>query len=405
MMPNKIVIIGAGQAACSFAAKYRSHDADAEIVMVGDETMPPYQRPPLSKKYATGEMSADQLLLRPADWYQENNVRLLTEKTATAIDLDAKVVTLNDGQKLDWTKLFIATGSRPRTLPAAIGGELDGVYALRNLADAEKLRNELGSGKRVTIIGGGYIGLEAAAVAARQGLKVTLIEAADRILQRVACPQTSDYFRKLHTDEGVEILEAMSLERFGETAGRVSAVLLEGGRRIETDFVLVGIGILPNQELAEAAGLSTDNGILVDEHSRCSHADVYAAGDCTRFEFRGGQVRLESVQNAIDQAECAADNMAGVPRTYVPVPWFWSDQYDTKLQIAGLNLGYDQVIMRPGAREGALTHWYFAGGNFIAVDAMNDPRGYMVGKKLLEAGKNVTPEQISDPSLELKSLL
>ena len=405
MMPEKVVIIGAGQAACSFAAQYRAHDAEAEIVIVGEEPLAPYQRPPLSKKYATGEMEAEQLLLRPIDWYEDNNVRLLTEKAATAIDLGAKTVALSDGDKLDWTKLFIATGSRPRTLPAGIGGELNGVYPLRNLADAEKLRKELSPGKRVVIIGGGYIGLEAAAVATRQGLKVTLIEAADRILQRVACPQTSDYFRKLHTEEGVDILEATALERIEETAGRASAVLLEGGRRIETDFVLVGIGILPNQELAEQAGIAIDNGILVDAHACTSHDDVYAAGDCTRFEFRGARVRLESVQNAIDQAECAADNMAGQPRTYVPVPWFWSDQYDTKLQIAGLNLGYDQIVVRPGAREGALTHWYFTGETFIAVDAMNDPRGYMVGKKLLEAGKNVTPEQISDPSLELKSLL
>jgi len=404
-MGMKIVVIGAGQAACSFAARYREHDKRSALVIIGDEPLHPYQRPPLSKKYITGEMSAERLLLRPPDWYQDNDIQCVTGQQAMAIDRTHKTITLSGGAVIEWDRLVLATGSAPRGLPAAIGGALEGVYLLRSVADADQIRAELVKGRRVLVIGGGYIGLEASAIAAQSGLKVTLVEAADRILQRVACPETSDYFRKLHADNAVTIHENCRLDHFEETNGRVSAAMLEDGTRIDTDFVLAGIGIMPNTGLAEKAGLAVDGGVVVDNHCQTSDPAIFATGDCTVFDFKGMSTRLESVQNAIDQAECVADNMAGHVRAYQPVPWFWSDQYEVKLQIAGLNRGYDRIVVRAGERFGSLTHWYFAGSTFLAVDAMNDPRSYMVGKRLLEAGRTITPEQADDTSFALKSLL
>lgn len=404
-MDKKIVIIGGGQAASSFAARFRQHDQSSRITIVGGERQYPYQRPPLSKKYVTGEMEADRLLLRPANWYHDNNVECLMGETATTIDRTKKQVQLASGSSVSWDNLVLTTGSRARALPASIGGELKGVCVLRGLEDADALVSELVPGRRALIIGGGYIGLEAAAVCASRGLKVTLIEAAERILQRVACPETSNWFRDLHQHHDVTIHEGSALDHLEDENGRVSAALLADGTRIETDFVLAGIGIIPNTELAADAGLEVDSGILVNGFCQTSDPSVYAAGDCAAFDYHAQRTRLESVQNAIDQAECAADNLAGIPRAYHPYPWFWSDQYDVKLQIAGLNRGYDQIIVRPGDREGAISHFYFAGDRFLAVDAMNDPRTYMVGKKMLEAGKNITPEQAADTELELKSLL
>ncbi len=404
-MTKNIVIVGAGQAACSFVARFRSLDSDSRLILIGDEPVYPYQRPPLSKKYALGEMEPEQLQLRAEDWYGENNIHCMLGNPVATIDRNAKTLILSDGQTINWDELFLATGSRARSLPDSIGGELDGVYMLRSAADADAMRQELVTDRQVVIIGGGYIGLEAAASAASLGLKVTVVEAAERILQRVACQETSDFFRKLHQDHGVTIHENTGLERIEELDGRASTVILSNGEQIPVDFVLVGIGIIPNAELATAAELEVAGGIMVDSHCRTTDPHIYAAGDCAAFTYRDQLTRIESVQNAIDQAECAADNMAGQVREYLPYPWFWSDQYEVKLQIAGLNRGYDRIVVRPGNREGALSHWYFTGNTFIAVDAMNDPRSYMVGKKLLETGKIITPKQASDTSLELKTLL
>lgn len=404
-MVQKIAIIGAGQAASSFAAKMRNLDESADITMFGEETSLPYQRPPLSKKFMTGEMSRDQLLLRAEDWYEQNRIECRLNVVVENLDRDAKTLKLSSGETVSWDKLVFATGSRARMLPDTIGGNLPGVYPLRDLAHSDAIRPELVEGRKLVIVGGGYIGLEAAAVAASLGLEVTLLEASGRILQRVACAETSDYFRNLHESRGVKILENAMLERFEEADGRVSSVILSDGTKLEADFALVGIGIIPNTELAEAAGLKVEAGICVNQHCQTSDENIYAAGDCAIFEFDGQQTRLESVQNAIEQAECAADNIASIASVYAPVPWFWSDQYEIKLQIAGLNRGYDEVVARAGEREGAISHWYFNGGKFIAVDAMNDPRAYMVGKKLLEMGKGISVEQAGDTDIELKSLL
>ncbi|MDJ0615093.1 MAG: FAD-dependent oxidoreductase [Rhizobiaceae bacterium] len=404
-MVKKILVIGGGQAAASFLTKYRSLDQNAELTLVGDEAVAPYQRPPLSKKYATGDMTAEQLLLRPDEWYEQNNVRCLKDTSVTKVDGSAKMATLSDGTSLDWDQLVLTTGSRARRLPAGIGGDLDGIHVLRSLADADVLSSELVEGKRVAIIGGGYIGLEAAAVCASRGLSVTLVEAADRILQRVACEQTSDWFRHLHERKGVTIHEGICLDRFEGDDGKIVKAVLSNGIEIDVDFVLVGIGIIPNAELAADAGLLVETGIVVNENCQTSNPDIYAAGDCAAFQYKGELTRLESVQNAIDQAECAAKNIAGEAIEYSPYPWFWSDQYDVKLQIAGLNRGYDKIVVRPGEREGGIAHFYFKGDEFLAVDAINDPRTYMVCKKLLETGKTITPEQAADRELQLKSLM
>jgi 3-phenylpropionate/trans-cinnamate dioxygenase ferredoxin reductase subunit len=404
-MPNSIIIIGAGQAAASCAARLRQKDSNCEITIIGDEPHLPYQRPPLSKKYATGDMTLDQLLLRPAEWYEQNQITCITHQRVKSVDTNAKTVNLENAETLNWDKLVFATGSRARSLPDAIGGNLSGVYLLRNLEDADNFADELVENRRVVIVGGGYIGLEAAAVCASRGLKVTMIEAAERILQRVACEETSNWFKTLHDSHGVTIHEGTGLQKFDKKDGKVSAAILADGTRIEADFALVGIGIIPNAELAQDAGLTAEAGIVTNQYCQTSNPDIYAAGDCAAFDYKNAPTRLESVQNAIDQAECAADNIAGETRAYEPYPWFWSDQYDVKLQIAGLNRGYVTIVTREGDREGSMAHFYFKGETFIAVDAMNDPRTYMVGKKMLEAGKNITPAQARDKSIELKSLL
>jgi 3-phenylpropionate/trans-cinnamate dioxygenase ferredoxin reductase subunit len=273
---------------------------------------------------------------------------------------------------------------------------------MRSLADADEMRPYLAPGNRLLVIGGGYIGLEAAAVAAKSGLKVTLLEAAARILGRVAAPETADWFRDLHRRHGVEILEDTALKTLlGET--HVTGALLTDGREIPCDLALCGIGIAPNTDLAETAGLTIDNGIATDARGRTSDRAIWAAGDCASLPYRGRRIRLESVQNAIDQAEAVAENIMGAGRSYVPKPWFWSDQYDVKLQIAGLNTGYDRIVVR---RDGeALSHWYYEGDTLLAVDAMNDPRAYMTGKRLIESGRSPDPAQVADPDTALKALL
>jgi 3-phenylpropionate/trans-cinnamate dioxygenase ferredoxin reductase component len=401
----KVLVIGAGQAAAAFCAKLHELDPMAAMTIVGEEASLPYQRPPLSKKYMTGEMSADRLLLRPEEWYTQSSITHHLSAEVTAISPADKTVTFADGRVLGWDRLLIATGSAPRRLPPAVGGDLDGVYVLRSLADADRLATEMRPGRRVLVVGGGYIGLEAAAVAASLGLKVTVAEMAPRILQRVAAPQTSDYFRALHQGHGVRILENKALTRLTGRNGRVERAEFGDGETLDIDFVLVGIGVTPNDGLAKAAGLHTENGIAVDSHARTSHPSIHAAGDCASFEFRGHRIRLESVQNAIDQAEIAAGDICGDPVEYRPVPWFWSDQYDTKLQIAGLNMGYDATVVRPGPRDGAQSVWYFAGAEFVAVDSINDSRSYMFGKRILELGRNLTQEQAADPEFDLKALI
>lgn len=396
-----IVIIGAGQAGASLAIKLRALGYKGDVTLVGEEKFPPYQRPPLSKKYLLGDMALDRLYLRPRDFYTEQLISLRLGARVTAINPTAKTISIGD-ETLSYDHLALTTGSTPRLLPAAIGGRLNGVFAVRSLADVGAMQPAFESGGHVLIIGGGYIGLEAAAVAAAKGLKVTLVEMADRILQRVACAETSDYFRTLHQSHGVTILEGVGLERLtGE--GYVNGAILSSGEALEIDFAIVGVGILPGTGLAEAAGLTLNNGIETNSHSETSIPNIWAAGDCASFPYQGDRIRLESVPNAIDQAEIVAANMLGAGKDYVATPWFWSDQYEVKLQIAGLNTGFTDVVVRDSSAT--RSHWYYKSGALLAVDAMNDPRAYMVAKRLIEAGKSVDPSIAADPQSDLKALL
>jgi len=398
---EKIVVVGAGQAGASCVAKLRSEGFTGAITLIGEEHVPPYQRPPLSKAYLLGEMALERLYLRPESYYAETGITLMLDRGVTAIDRDDRMV-IAGGQAVPYDQLVLATGSVPRRLPGAIGGTLDGVHVVRTLRDVDAMAPGMQPGRRALIVGGGYIGLEAAAVARKRGMEVMLIEMAKRILQRVAAPETSGWFRDLHRAHGVDIREGVGLTRLtGE--GHVTGAVLSDGSKHAIDMVIAGIGISPATALAEAAGLDVANGITVDGHGRTSDPAIWAAGDCACFPYRGSHIRLESVQNAIDQAEAVAMNILGAGREYVPQPWFWSDQYDVKLQIAGLNTGYDRVVVRDGGA--ARSHWYYAGATLLAVDAMNDPRAYMVGKRLIEMGKSPAPDVVADAGQDLKPLL
>lgn len=396
-----VVVIGAGQAGASLVSKLRDDGYDGAITLVGDEPVPPYQRPPLSKKYLLGELSAERLYLRPQSYYSEAGIDLRLGTPVTGIDRAAREVHLG-GDRLGYAHLVLATGSVPRRLPAEIGGDLDGVHVVRTLWDVDRMSPGFVPGARLLIVGGGYIGLEAAAVAATRGMSVTLIEMADRILGRVAAPETAAYFRKLHQRHGVDLREGVGLERLSGD-GQVRAARLGDGTDMAVDMVIAGVGILPDTRLAEAAGLEIDNGVAVDAQGRTSDPAIWAVGDCASFPHDGARLRLESVPNAIDMAECVAGNIMGAETPYVPRPWFWSDQYDVKLQIAGLNTGYDRIVTRDAGP--ATSFWYYRDDRLLAVDAMNDPRAYMVGKRLIEAGKTADPGIVTDASVDLKSLL
>ena len=398
-----VVVIGAGQAGASCVAKLRTLGYEGRITLIGREPAPPYQRPPLSKKYLLGEMTAERLYLRPPNFYAENDIELQLGRDVSAIDPKAQTVTL-DEKTLPFSDLVLTTGSTPRLLPAAIGGTLENVFAVRSLQDVDAMQPAFHKGGHVLIIGGGYIGLETAAVAAQKGLKVTVVEMAERILARVACLETSDYFRHLHQSHGVQILEGVGLEKLlGNAAGQASGAGLTNGQTLDIDFAVVGVGIMPETALAETAGLTLENGIKTDAQGQTSAPHIWAAGDCASFPYQGERTRLESVPNAIDQAEVVAQNIMGAAKDYIAKPWFWSDQYDVKLQIAGLNTGYDKIVVRDGGA--ARSHWYYTGDQLLAVDAMNDPRSYMLAKRLIEAGKTVPLDMAANPQSDLKSLL
>ena len=396
-----IVIIGAGQAGSSLAIKLRALGYQGRVTLIGEEPYAPYQRPPLSKTYLLGEMALERLYLRPEEVYRDQNIELRLGTQVTAIDPVAQVISLG-AETLSYDQLALTTGSTPRLLPEAIGGRLKNVFAVRGLADVDAMRPAFERGGHVLIIGGGYIGLEAAAVAAKRGLKVTLVEMADRILQRVACAETSDYFRALHQSHGVTLLEGVGLSSLTGT-DHVTGAILSNGATLDIDFALVGVGIQPNTQLADAAGLTLNNGIETNALGQTSQSKIWAAGDCASFPYQGERIRLESVPNAIDQAEVVAANMLGAQKAYHATPWFWSDQYDVKLQISGLNQGFENVVTRIG--EAGRSHWYYKAGQVLAVDAMNDPRAYMVAKRLIEAGKTADSALVADPGSNLKALL
>jgi 3-phenylpropionate/trans-cinnamate dioxygenase ferredoxin reductase subunit len=402
--PQRIVIIGAGQAGGQAAYSLRLGGFAGEITIVGDEPAPPYQRPPLSKAYLKGEMDAERLFLKPLDYYVEHRIELVTSEAATAIDLLARTVALSGGRQLSWDRLVIATGARPRKLSLA-GAELQGVSELRTLADVDRIKQAAVAGARLVVVGAGYIGLEAAAVGAQLGMKVTVLEAMPQVLSRVAGPEIGAFYTRVHREAGTDIRLGARIEAF-EGIGSVSGVRLADGEIIPADFVLVGVGVLPNMELALAAGLTCGNGIVVDAQMRTSHPDVFAAGDVAwrplvHFDREG---RLESVHNAIEGGKLAAAAILGAAQPAIEAPWFWSDQFDLKLQTAGLWTGADETVVRgdPGTRAFAV--FYLKEGRLIAVDAVNSAPEYIVGKKLVAAKAKVAPAELVDKSISMKDI-
>jgi len=399
---TNIVIVGAGQAGGSAALQLRSAGFEGALTLIGTEPHPPYERPPLSKAYLTGDLAYDSLLLRPLEFYRDQNVQLLTDTSVTSINLVEKVVMTSDKQALRFDKLLLATGARPRQLPIS-GADLPGVHYLRTLGDVAALQNTMRRAQNVCLIGGGYVGLEFASVARKAGLKVTVLEAADRLLQRVTTPEMSEYFADLHRSHGVEVCVGARIQEI-QGAHQVERVVCEHGT-VTADLVLIGIGALPNVEIAEAAGLACDNGIQVDEMCRSSHPDVFAAGDCTNHPnaLLKRRLRLESAPNATDQARVAATNMMGANETYCTVPWFWSDQYTSKLQAVGFSSDGTQSICRGDKAAHQFAMFYLKENRLVAVEAINSAKAFMAGKRLY--GHELDPDQLADPATDLRSLI
>ncbi len=403
MQVKNVVVVGGGQAGFSVVAKLRSLGCDARITLICGEDERPYQRPPLSKAYLLGKFARERLYLRQNNFYEDNRIDLVLGRNCRHVDIHGRKVDIGT-RKIAYDELVLATGSIPRRLPAAIGGNLEGVHTVRSVADIDSLQPDCQAGRRLLVVGGGYIGLEIASAAVSLGMQVTLVEAAERILQRVACPQTSAFMAAIHRQRGVDLIEGQGLERLCGNS-RVETVQLADGRVLEVDLVVVGIGIAPDIKLARQAGAITNQGIVVDAQGRTSIPHVWAAGDCTEFPFGDRVIRLESVQNAIDQAECIAENIMGAARDYAPVPWFWSDQYDAKLQIAGLGFGSNHILTRAGRTAGSVSFWYMKDDQVLAVDAINDPRSYMIGKRLIALNKRVEGNLIENAAADLKPLL
>ncbi|MEI9887833.1 MAG: FAD-dependent oxidoreductase [Rhizomicrobium sp.] len=402
-MSERIVIIGAGQSGAQAVATLRAEGFAGAIAMVGDEPFAPYQRPPLSKAYLMGTMERDRLFLKPEAFYKEAHCDLILDTAATRIDRAARTVTLSDGRTLGYDKLLLATGSRVRKIKCP-GADLPGIHYLRGIADVDALREMFAPGKKLAIVGGGYIGLEVAAVAAKRGIDVIVFEAMNRLMARAVSVPVSDFYEKVHRAAGVKLLLDTGVEAF-EGAGKLVGVRA-GGKSYPADVALVGIGILPNDELARASGLACEDGIVVDAASNATgDPAVFAAGDCTRHIGREGTaLRLECVQNAIDQAKHAALGMVGKPSSYREVPWFWSDQYDLKLQIAGLARPSDRIVLRghPEARKFAVFH--LRDGAVAAVEAVNAAPEYLVGRKLIADGAVIAPERLADTAIPMKSI-
>lgn len=397
-----MVIVGAGQAAGQAAASLRQEGYEGPITIIGDEPQAPYQRPPLSKAYLSGDIGMDRVLVRPEKFYGDKDIDLVTGTKVSEIKPDSKQVTTESGNTYDYDKLLIATGSRPRILNIP-GSDLEGIHYLRTIDDVDGIRDAMSRSRKLCIVGGGYIGLEVAAVAVTAGLEVTVLEMEDRILQRVTTPDMSEFYHQLHTSRGVNIMVNTGVSGF-EGDGRVSHVLC-GDTKVEADLVIVGIGIVPNVELAEAAGLACDNGIVVDDHCQTSNPDIYAAGDCTNHPnpILNRKLRLESVPNAMEQARVACTNMLGGDKVYAAVPWFWSDQYELKLQMVGFSSDGDRSVVRGDKANNQFAVFYLAGDKVVAVDAVNSPKEFMVCKQLY--GKSVDSAALADNQVELKSLL
>ncbi len=402
---ENILIIGAGQAASQAANSLRQMGFEGTIRIFGNEGQPPYQRPPLSKAYMLGQMPAERLYFKAAEQWEKDNIDLKIDEEIISIDAANKNIKSKSGNQYDYDKLIIATGSKVRHLPAE-GAQLNGVHYLKTIQDSDDLGNEIDNGKNLVIIGAGYIGLEVAACAQKKGLNVTIIEAAPRILARVASPELSQFYENVHERAGVKILTQSGVTKINGTQ-KVESVTLSDGTNIDADVVLIGIGIIPNDEIAKAASIVCNNGIDVDENAKTSNPDIYACGDCANrmVDLYGQRMRLESVHNAIEQAKLAAANIMGQNAPKLDVPWFWSDQYDLKLQIAGLAIGATKTILRGDieARKFALFHLDDE-NRILAIDAINSPPEFLVGKNLIATRAKIEPDILQDINISVKEL-
>jgi 3-phenylpropionate/trans-cinnamate dioxygenase ferredoxin reductase subunit len=400
-----ILIIGGGQAGAQAIDTLRREGFGGRLVLIGDEPELPYQRPPLSKKYLSGEMAADRLVFRHRSFYDEHRIELKLGARAVRLHPAARQVDLADGETLTYDRLLLGLGATSRLLTCP-GAELPGVHYLRGLADVTPIQAGCKPGARVVIIGGGYIGLETAATCRKMGCAITVLEMADRVMNRVVAPCVSQYFAEEHRTQGVNILCDMRVVRL-EGQGRVERVVCADGSSHAADLVIVGVGAVATTRLASDAGLACDNGIVVDEYCRTSDAAIYAAGDCTNHPSPrfGRRVRLESVDNAFEQAKTAALNMLDRPAAHDRVPWFWSDQFDNKLLIVGLSQDYDRQVLRGDPASRSFSVCYLKGRELLAVEAVNHSKDYMAARKLIAERALLDPQKLADPQRALKEAI
>jgi 3-phenylpropionate/trans-cinnamate dioxygenase ferredoxin reductase subunit len=400
-----LVIIGAGQSAIQCINSLKKEGYAGSITMIGEEEHLPYQRPPLSKGFLEDSVNKERLYFKKLDFFTENKIQLKLGTSANKVDLENKLVFLSDDTHLSFDKLVFATGSRVRKLDFP-GSNLSSIHYLRGLDDAESIKNDLERSKEVVVIGAGYIGLEVAAIAAKKNVTVSVIEMADRVMNRTVDPQISDYYLKLHQNNGVKFIFNNSLEEI-KGSKKVESVLCSDGSEIKADMVIIGAGIIPNVELADQAGVFCDNGILVDEFGQTNYKNVYACGDCTSHpnKLLNKQLRLESVHNAMEQSKTVAFSALAKPLEYNQVPWFWSDQYDHKLQIVGLSGEHDNVVMRGNTKDQKFMLFYTKDNQLIAVDAVNNPKEFLICRKLVANKVKIKSEMISDINTNLNDLI
>lgn len=404
-MSRPIVIIGAGQGGLQAAESLRSAKFEGSILLLGDEKYLPYNRPPLSKAFLLRECERDQLTIRQAPVFEKKRITLETGVRVEKIDPGNHTLMCNDGRTIGYEKVIIATGSRARSLPIA-NVDVEGVHCIRTLDDTLKIQAELETTKNLVVVGGGFIGLEMAAVARKLGKVVTVVEFADRLMARVVSPMISDYYKNIHESHGVDVrLNAQAGEIIAKD-GCVQGVKLSDGEELPADMVVLGVGVRPNQELAQEAGLICEGGIVIDHKGRTSDPDIYAIGDCTAQKLSDGSfLRLESVQNAVELAKAAANDIMGNDKPFVAAPWFWSDQYDVTLQMVGLSGGYDTAVLRGDLGSASFSYFYFKQGSLIAVDSLNQSSDHMAGRKLLGGANSLTPDTAQDLSYNLRDAI
>ncbi len=405
MAQQRVVIVGAGHGGFQLAASLRQGGFDGAIILLGEEPGLPYQRPPLSKDYLDGKIGLDLLLMRPEAFYRDHRIDYLPGTSAAEIDRAGKRLHLASDEQLNYDQLILATGARNR-VPPLPGIELDGVCYLRTLAETDQLRERLAVAEHVVVIGAGFIGLEFAAVARGQGKPVHILELTDRVMGRVVCPTTSEFFAAAHRHTGVEFSFGAQAVRIVGDGGKIDHIELADGGRLKADLVLVSIGVVPNGELAAAAGLAVANGIVVNEELLTADINISAIGDCCAFpsqHAQGAMTRLEAVQNAADHARCVADRILGKPHPYAALPWFWSEQGPLRLQIAGLTAGHDHTVLRGSLDKGEFSLFCYRDGRLLGVESVNRPADHAHARRLLSAGRQVSPEQAADDGFDLRA--